>query len=589
VVGSPQNRALAEQRVLARIKVLAVGVYLLSVAMIASGAAIDASYGEGSKLVPILIAAVAAVLVGLVTLFAYEFARVSIVRLREAESARAEAEQELKDVRGNEQALLNAAIAPAALVDMHGNIMAVNDRTASLLGTTPEALVDKSISELGALEVPVSFKDLRDTVASDKKMIQYVITHQGKHYRHTVSPVFDDSGEVVRMAILSLDVTEEVDMRKMVEESEEKYRNLFESSFDGIVYADSSGTILDCNQSFAEMLGYDSDELLGLSLWDITPREWHSVDREVIENQLLKSGHSDLYEKQYLRKDGSVIPISLMSWTVTDDAGEVLGTWARVEDISEKKQYEVFIRQTIGRLEQANESLREMDRLKTEFVGIVSHELRSPIAAVESGLVALKALGDEATAQQRNDLIGIVERGMHRLGNLVDDLLDITRIESGQLKLELRPVDAVELAGRVMELYQPRFQAKGIELELKHTDSAQKVLCDSRRIEQVLTNLLDNALKFTPEGAVIIRIDGTPSRVICTVTDSGPGIPPSIHQQVFDKFFSVGSPDGNQGVGLGLAISRGIVEAHGGRMWVESRKGSGATFGFELPQDSPIS
>ncbi len=589
MVGSPQDKAPSEQRVLARIKVLAVSVYLLSLAMIASSAAIDASYGDDSKLVPILIAAVAAVLVGLVTLFAYEFARVSIVRLREAESARAEAEQELKDVRGNEQALLNAAIAPAALVDMHGNILAVNDRTASLLGTTPEALVDKSISELGALEVPVSFRDLRDTIASDKKMIQYVITHQGKHYRHTVAPVFDDSGEVVRMAILSLDVTEEVDMRKMVEESEEKYRNLFESSFDGIVYADASGSILDCNQSFAEMLGYERDELLGLSLWDITPGEWHSVDREVLENQLLKSGHSDRYEKQYLRKDGSVIPISLMSWTVTDDSGEVLGAWARVEDTSERKQYEVFIRQTIGRLEQANESLREMDRLKTEFVGIVSHELRSPIAAVESGLVALKALGDEATAQQRDDLIAIVERGMRRLGSLVDDLLDITRIESGQLKLELRPVDAVELVGRVMELYQSRFQAKGIELELEHTDSAQKVLCDSRRIEQVLTNLLDNALKFTPEGAVIIRIDGTPSRVICTVTDSGPGIPPSIHQQVFDKFFSVGSPDGNQGVGLGLAISRGIVEAHGGRMWVESRRGSGATFGFELPQDNPIS
>lgn len=579
---------MAAQRVLARIKVLAVGVYLISVGMIASGAAIDVTYGQGSSLVPVMIAIVAAILVGLVTLFAYEYARVSIIRQHQAESARQEAEKELKDVRGNEQALLNAAIAPAALVDMHGNILAVNDRTAKLLGTTPEALESTSISGLAALEVPVTFRDLRDTVASDKKMIQYVVTHQGKHYRHTVAPVLDESGEVIRMAILSIDVTDEVEMRNTVVESEEKYRNLFESSFGGIVYTDTAGSILDCNQSFAEMLGYDKDELLGLSLWDITPSEWHSVDREVVENQLLRSGHSDRYEKQYMRKDGSIVPVSLLSWLVTGDSGEHLGAWAQVEDISERKQYEVFIRQTIGRLEQANESLREMDRLKTEFVGIVSHELRSPIAAVESGLVALKTLGDEATEDQRDELMGIVERGMQRLGNLVDDLLDITRIESGQLKLELRPVNAVELAQRVMEMYQPRFQSKGVELELEHTDSAQGVLCDSRRIEQVLTNLLDNALKFTPEGAVIVRIDGTPSRVICTVTDSGPGIPLSFHQQVFDKFFSVGSPDGKQGVGLGLAISRGIVEAHGGRMWVESRRGSGATFGFELPQENPI-
>jgi two-component system phosphate regulon sensor histidine kinase PhoR len=134
-----------------------------------------------------------------------------------------------------------------------------------------------------------------------------------------------------------------------------------------------------------------------------------------------------------------------------------------------------------------------------------------------------------------------------------------------------------------MEPYQERFQQKGVELGLEHTDSERPVLCDARRVEQVLTNLLDNALKFTSDGAVIVNLESTPTRVICTVTDSGSGIPPSLQQQVFEKFFTGGSPDGKQGVGLGLAISRGIVDAHGGSMWVESRRGSGATFGFELP------
>ena len=585
MVGNPHEEA-PDRQVLARIKVLAVGVYLVSVAMIASASAIDAVYGGGRSSVAIIISCIAVVLVGLVTLFAYAYARSSILRQRETELARAAAEEELKEARGNEQALLNSAIAPVALVDMHGTIVAVSDTTANFLGTTAEELTGKSISVLDdTLDFPVSFKQLRETVAGDKQMIQYVLSHRDRHYRLTVSPVMDDAGVVNKMAILPLDVTEEVDMRRMIDESEERYRRLFESSFDGIVYTDLDGCILDCNQSFAGMLGYEIDELEGMSVWDLTPREWHAVDREVIENQLMTSGYSDQYEKQYLRKDGSQLPVSLRSWLVKDESGKVVGAWGRVDDISERKLYEDFIRQTIVRLENANESLREMDRLKTEFVGIVSHELRSPIAAVESGLVALKALGSEATQQQRDDLTGIVERGMHRLGNLVDDLLDITRIESGQLRLELQPVDAVELARRVMELFQSRFVAKGVDLELESTDSANRLLCDPRRVEQVLTNLLDNALKFTPEGAVIVRIDGTPSRVICTVTDSGPGIPPSLHQQVFDKFFTIGSPDGKQGVGLGLAISRGIIEAHDGRMWVESRRGSGATFGFEIPQE----
>jgi signal transduction histidine kinase len=217
---------------------------------------------------------------------------------------------------------------------------------------------------------------------------------------------------------------------------------------------------------------------------------------------------------------------------------------------------------------------------------MVSHELRAPIGVIESSLNAMRALGLNGSPDEQEKLIKVLDRGVQRLSSLVGDLMDITRIESGQLKLELEPVDAVELAGRVVEGFKGLSAGRGIELELDPPDGRCNLRCDPHRIEQVLTNLLDNALKFTDQGSVSVSVRCSPSDAIFSVTDSGPGIPTELHHKVFEKFFSLDPPtrDGKQGIGLGLTISRGIVEAHGGRMWVESGPGTGATFSFEIPR-----
>ncbi|MFH1149594.1 MAG: PAS domain-containing sensor histidine kinase [Actinomycetota bacterium] len=373
--------------------------------------------------------------------------------------------------------------------------------------------------------------------------------------------------------------------RRRLAESEERYGRLYETSMDGILHTDMEGTVLECNKAFAEMLGYLPAELKGKTYFDITPGKWRGVDWDVITNQLLVTGHSDKYFKEYVRKDGSLVPVSVRAWLDEDEAGELSGIWARAEDISEQKRYEDFIRETIIRLEQANDRLREMDMLKTEFVAVVSHELRAPLAAIESALAAMKAINAASEDPRPAQLMSVLNRGVVRLSHLVDDLLDITRIESGQLRLEQVEVDPVELASRVVETYRARAEEKGVNLTLASNGGPCASICDPRRVEQVLVNLVDNALKFTPGGEVRVDVECAPYRAVYSVTDSGPGIPPELQDRVFEKFFS--SPpvveSGTQGTGLGLAICRGIVEAHGGKMWVDSDTGRGATFHFEIP------
>jgi len=561
----------------------AVVAFLVILVIIVAAATVDGIRSHHGVLTSVLIAVLFSVIAFLLIYSSYVSATRMLTRVAEADEARLSAEEKLKEVSENEHVLLNAPVASAVLIEMDGTVLAINETGARLLGTTPGELVGKSILDMLPGELAKVREDLRKRLQENRAPVVFTAGIGDRLYTLYIEPIMNDEGEVVRTAVFSVDVTDQADMHRRLKESEARYRTQFETSVDGIVFSDMSGVILDCNEAYAQMLGYEVDELIGADVWSLTPREWQQVDRDIIDNQLIPTGRSDTYEKQYRRKDGSLVPVSLRVWMVLDEEGKPTGSWGRVEDLSEKKQYEDFIRQTIIRLEQANDRLREIDRLKTEFVGMVSHELRAPIAAVESGFNALRALGDNATEEQRVELLDLVERGTRRLGHLVDDLLDITRIESGQLRLELQEVDAVELIGRVTDLFTMRYEEKGVELALVHSNGVSCVVCDPGRVEQMLTNLIDNALKFTEEGSVTVRLDTTRAKLMCSVTDTGPGIPPEQHLLVFEKFHTTGPSAGMEGVGLGLAISQGIVEAHGGRMWVESHKGSGATFGFELP------
>jgi signal transduction histidine kinase len=237
-------------------------------------------------------------------------------------------------------------------------------------------------------------------------------------------------------------------------------------------------------------------------------------------------------------------------------------------------------------LEEENRRVREGNQLKSEFVSLVSHELHTPLTAISGYLdLLLEAHGTQSPAKQQ-ELLGIVKRNADRLIKLIDDLLDLSRIESGKVELRATALDIIALITEVVSFLQPQIEAKGQRLSFDRTQTLPAVAGDAERIRQILINLLSNAHKYTPQGGQIwLTARAADGWVRLDVRDNGIGLWPDEQARLFDKFFRARSPgtQGVEGTGLGLPITRLLVERHGGQITVTSAPGAGSTFSFTLP------
>lgn len=230
--------------------------------------------------------------------------------------------------------------------------------------------------------------------------------------------------------------------------------------------------------------------------------------------------------------------------------------------------------------------LRALDELQEGFVSAVSHELRTPLTCIKTSVELLRAMSDGfSEAQPQVELICTIEQHVGRLEALVADLLEITRLEAGRVALSRQPTDLRLLVNRAVEALHPLIERKRQMVRQHLPGSLGSVEVDRRRIEQVLTNILSNAIKFTPkEGQIEVSVSEMPDGIQVCVADNGPGIPKEDQRRVFDKFYVVADGRGLSGVGLGLYIARQMIELHGGCIWMESQPGEGSTFCFAVPK-----
>ncbi|OGQ81522.1 MAG: hypothetical protein A3G40_07290 [Deltaproteobacteria bacterium RIFCSPLOWO2_12_FULL_57_22] len=294
---------------------------------------------------------------------------------------------------------------------------------------------------------------------------------------------------------------------------------------------------------------------------------------EEIRNKVRLTGVLRNLEVRRKRKDGTIIDVALAVSPIHDGTGTVIGFLHLAKDITEKMRYE--------------HRLRELDKMKSDFVSNVSHELRTPLTSIKGSVDNMIDGITGPLNEKQNRYLTRIKSNADRLTRLINNILDLSRIEAGRINLKPATLALVPLAQEVAESIRPAAAEKLISLEVVSPDADPTAWADRDKITQVLTNLIGNAVKFTPShGKVRVAIQRNGAQWMkVSVTDTGPGIPSDETGKIFDRFYQIAPAEKQKarGTGLGLAISKTLVEMHGGKIWLESGTGAGSTFSFTLP------
>ena len=411
------------------------------------------------------------------------------------------------------------------------------------------------------------------------------------------SPVYDDNGKQIGMVGSSEDISrriradrEKARLTLAIEEQRLRLDNIV-ASVPGVVWEaagepDAGSQSIDFVSEYVEtLLGYSVEE------WLSSPNFWlhivHEEDkeraaREASANFVRGNGTSQF---RWIAKDGRVLWVEAQSVAIYDDSGRPIGMRGVTMDITERKLVEERQAELLAREKAARTQAELANRTKDEFLATLSHELRTPLTAMLgwTWMLRYRTLDDE-TFQRA---VETINRNVHVQAHLIDDLLDVSRIITGNLRLEVRPVDLVAVVESAIDIVRPAAIAKGIKLEMEFDRSVNDVVCDPARMQQVAWNLLSNAVKFTPKcGVVRICLKRLEEQIEFSVSDTGRGISAGFLPFVFDRFRQA---DGSTtrthgGLGLGLAIVRHLVELHGGTVSVDSEgTDKGSHFVVTLP------
>jgi PAS domain S-box-containing protein len=491
---------------------------------------------------------------------------------------------------------------------LEGSITNWNKGAERLYGYTAEEVVGRPISLLAPPDRPNEIPDILARLKRGERIEQFETTRVKKNgevidVSLSISPIKNAEGVLIGASTIARDITRRRRIERELLESEERYRAFVRNSSEAIwrfeleepvpteLPVDEQielcyrhGYLAECNDAMAEMYGFShAGEIMGARIGDLfVPDDPNNLN---FLRAFINSGYR-MAEAESHEVDREGNPKYFLNNLVgIVEGGRLLRAWGTQRDITERQLAEDERDALLLREQEARKQAEDANRLKDEFLATLSHELRTPLTAMLGWTKMLRMMDlDEATAEHALETI---ERNAKAQARLVEDLLDVSRIITGKLRLEVRPTELLPVVTAAMDAVRPAAAAKSIELHTHLDPTVGPVSGDPARLQQVAWNLISNAVKFTGRGGrVEVRLERVDSHVEFTVSDTGQGIAPEFLPYVFDRFRQA---DGSTtrmhgGLGLGLAIVRHLVELHGGTVRAESAgAGHGATFKVQLP------
>ena len=471
------------------------------------------------------------------------------------------------------------------MLDPKGNITSWNPGAERIKGYSAEEIIGQHFSCFYAPEkVEAGHPDQELEVAAAKGRFEdegWRLRKDGSRFWANViiTALRDERGKLKGFSKITRDRTEDLRKESQIHDSEVRFRRLFETAKDGILILDSSdGKITDANPYITELLGYSTDELIGKELWQIGL--FQDIEASQAAFQLLQDeGYIRYHDLPLETKSGRKAEVEFISNVYNVDHHAVIQ--CNIRDITERRQLE--------RAEAQAEALADLHRRKDEFLAMLSHELRNPLAAITNAVQILDLQKDEHPLQEKAKTI--IRRQAANLVVLVNDLLEVSRILGGRIQLHQEDLDARGIVQQAVETARPLIDQNKHELTVSLPTEPTWLHADALRLEEVIVNLLNNAVKYTPEGGHIwLSLQQEGDRIVLRIRDTGVGIVPDSLPHLFELFTQAPrSLDRSQGgLGVGLAVVRKLVEMHGGTVEAQSAgPGKGSEFIVRLPVLSP--
>ncbi|HEX6486576.1 MAG TPA: PAS domain S-box protein [Nocardioidaceae bacterium] len=491
-------------------------------------------------------------------------------------------------------AVLGTTACLIVVVDIDGKITGLNPAGEKVTGFSEEELLDQPL--WGTLAPATDKRDLRDLLDRTRpgretpSLEGDLRTAQGGLRRivWASAPLTNESGRRTHVVLTGIDVTEERNARSMAGHL------LDAATSTAFIALDLGGTVTIFNTGAQELLGYTADEVKGRMRLDALhdPGELTQVARR----QGTEPGFATVIagvetgpqtrDWTYVRKDGSRVACAVTMSVVRDAFGSHIGYLAVGRDVTESQRSQMLLVETLEKERQAVERLRELDRVKDDFVAMVSNELRSPITTMVGYTEMLEDGAAGPLSREQKRLLDMVRRNGERLVTLIEDLLVLSRIDSGTLTMERKTVDLRTIFDRAHERVDPMLVGRDLDIQVDLPGQPVVVVGDAAQLERVVVNLLSNAVKFTEDGGrVQWSLTASDSVAEIVVSDTGIGIPEAEQPALFTRFFrsSTTQERAIQGTGLGLSIVQSIVQSHGGQVWIRSEDMAGTEAHVVLP------